>query len=38
MTAYELETILGDASLLGKTTFIQNGQTVAWNGTGFIAP
>jgi len=24
--------------LLGKTTFIQNGEKVLWNGTGFVKP
>jgi RHS repeat-associated protein len=38
LTSYEFNTIINDASLLQKTTFVQNGSTVIWNGTGFVSP
>lgn len=38
ITQRELDYILSNPSLLQKTTFIQNGQQVIWNGTGFVQP
>jgi RHS repeat-associated protein len=38
MTSWELNQVVNNPSLLGKTTFIQNGQNVIWNGTGFVKP
>jgi hypothetical protein len=37
MTTFEFNHIL-DNGLLPKTTFIQNGQTVIWNGSQFVRP
>lgn len=36
ITNFEFNHILNDPSLLQKTTFIQNGNQVIWNGTQFI--
>ena len=38
MTSWELNQVVNNPSLLGKTTFIQNGGKVLWNGTGFVKP
>ena len=38
MTSWELNQIVNNPGLLGKTTFIQNGGKVIWNGTGFVKP
>jgi hypothetical protein len=38
LTQMELNHILATPSLLNKTTFIQNGGKVNWNGTGFVKP
>ena len=38
VTAYELNQILGNSSLLDKTTFIRAGQKVIWSGSGFVTP
>ena len=38
LTQQELDYILTNPSLLQKTSFIQNGQQVLWNGTGFVRP
>jgi hypothetical protein len=38
VTSWEFSQIINNPSLLGKTTFIQNGQQVIWNGTGFVKP
>jgi RHS repeat-associated protein len=35
ITRWELQEILGNPALHDKTTFIRNGATVRWNGTGF---
>ena len=35
MTSWEFETIVNTPSLFDKTTFIQNGQQVLWNGAQF---
>jgi hypothetical protein len=36
ITNFEFNHIISNSSLLQKTTFIQNGNQVFWNGTGFI--
>ena len=36
MTSFEFNHILNNPTLLQKTTFIQNGNQVFWNGTSFI--
>jgi hypothetical protein len=38
LTSWELNQVVNSPSWLGKTTFIQNGQQVIWNGTGFVRP
>jgi hypothetical protein len=38
MTSWEFNTIVNNSTLLGKTTFIQNGSKVIWNGTTFVKP
>lgn len=38
MTTFEFNHIVNTLGLLPKTTFIQNGQTVIWNGTQFVRP
>lgn len=34
-TAEELRTVFGTPSLLQKTTFVQNGKILTWNGVAF---
>ncbi len=38
MTSWELNQVVNDPSLLGKTTFIKNGEQVLWDGSGFLKP
>jgi RHS repeat-associated protein len=38
MTSWELNQVVNNPALLGKTTFMQNGGQVLWNGTGFVKP
>ncbi|WP_437776712.1 SpvB/TcaC N-terminal domain-containing protein [Sorangium sp. So ce1097] len=38
LTTWELETIVSNPSLLQKTMFVRNGQTVTWNGKDFVTP
>jgi hypothetical protein len=38
ITSWELNQIVNNPSLLGKTTFIQNGDEVIWNGARFVKP
>jgi hypothetical protein len=35
ITNFEFNHIISNPSLMQKTTFIKNGNTVLWNGTGF---
>jgi hypothetical protein len=38
MTSWEFNSVINNPSLLGKTTFIQNGGQVIWNGATFVKP
>jgi RHS repeat-associated protein len=38
LTSWEFNSIVSNPSLMGKTTFIQNGTQVFWNGTTFVKP
>jgi hypothetical protein len=38
MTSWEFNSVINNPSLLGKTTFIQNGSQVLLNGTTFVKP